>query len=184
MPADTATTAGVGPVELPAAGEFEILYGVPEADYRIVLDPGWNLLGSPLVTTTTAGAFLGVGLRDGALAPVWRLAPDGYAATDLDQPLPAEVGCWVYSPAGGEATDGAGLQTDGAVCLRTGWNLISPAARFSLARPGCEPLRGRTWRWDAAWQTYAPVPDDGQLEPGAAYWVYIETAGPCLTPDP
>lgn len=134
--------------EARVSGELlEICIGTPFTQ-AVLLQPGWNLVGTALMSAT---AFDGLG---------WCWQGQQYEAMTGWQ---AEQGVWLHTEAPMQYQV-RGLQADPQIELFPGWNLISPAA-VMLAFPN-------TWAWSVEQQRLEPVDSNAVLFPGNGYWVF------------
>jgi hypothetical protein len=173
----------IGEIELSSDAIFEVLSGPPE-EIHLQFQEGWNLVGTPLVTTMSARESATGGSARACLldsADILRLAQGEYESCSADDPLLAEGGYWVRATGNGLAQATCGLRDDGTVQLHQGWNLITPT---SACTPGDLSASITVWRWEAASLRYGLVGPDGQLVPGEGYWVYSHEAQLIQFPDP
>jgi hypothetical protein len=173
----------VGEVELSTDTVFEVLSGPPE-EIQLQFQQGWNLVGTPLVTTMAARESATDETARGCLLDsedVLRLVQGVYETCSADDPLLAEGGYWVRAATNGVAQATCGLRDDGAVQLHQGWNLISPT---TTCTPGDLSETITVWRWNAATLRYVLVGADDELVPGVGYWVYSQEEKLVQFPDP
>ena len=159
----------------PRTAVFEVLVG-PAEEIPLHFEPGWNLVGVPLVTLDTARESASDGSRACLLEgdSVVGFAEGAYESRDAGLPLLAESGYWVYAGEAGDALPTRGLRDDGAVQLRAGWNLITPTATCSPSQLGIDSAT--FWEWNPATLRYRRVSPDGSLVPGTGYWVHVAEA--------
>gem|GEM_PF-4896510 len=160
-----------GSLEVTEDSEFEIVHA-PAVDVTFQLQPGWNLIGSSVLSLLTvdeafrdnAGARIKVG-------PVWYWTGGiMQAVADAASAVP-EWGVWVYALRSVTSRIVSGPPPDGVFVLRRGWNFISPVDQWTV--PADPAISGPVWRWDPFWQEYLAV-HSGVLEPGQGYALYLD----------
>ena len=158
--------------EAASGSEFEIVYSVP-AETVLSLDAGWNLVGSPVMSTQSAGEILGGGRDALDAGPLWWWRGLRYSVAARTDALIPERGHWLHCGVGGDTAPIAGIRADGAILLRPGWNIVSPA--FGGELPEVPGVAGTVWQWDPPSGGYEPVEGRATLQVGKGYWIYNDT---------
>jgi hypothetical protein len=155
------------------------LPAVVEFIYRYVLEPGWNLQGSPGVSDLSTGAvFTGPAGAPIKIGNIQYATPTGsFVQADDSDPLVGLQAFWVFSYWGGRGqpftTPEAPTPADGSAwqdLLRPGWNLFSPPYMVTV------PPRGTivvVWRWNSATSSYEIVLPGAELQPLVGYWIFV-----------
>jgi hypothetical protein len=143
---------------------------------RMVLKSGWNMKGSPVLSDKTVGAIFrgdkGYPIKIGNLYYYQSGREAGYVESDDADPLPPNLGFWVFSYWGGTSREFSGEDGSNAELveqLEPGWNLYTPTRYVTV------PQRGEiavVWRWDAEAQCYVGVDPGENLVPLEGYWIY------------
>ena len=158
--------------------EFEIAYAEPNGT-SLTMQTGWNLVGNPTMSTQSVGELLGDGTRDSITSgPAWYWEAQRYRWLGQDQPLLPERGYWVYCDVPCQDLPIPGVRADGAILLRSGWNLISPVVDGTL--PAEQGLAASGWCWDSGLQIYQPVSAGDAVHAGQGYWLYVSSDTPVL----
>lgn len=169
--ADITETAYIDAV---ADGSIEIIYGPRFQASPPVVQPGWNLIGFPLVTTDSSRTLAAIygGVLDGP-AYVWN--GERFTVADLSKPLNPERGYWIrnrdsvpFQP----ANSVIGMRSDGRIQLHAGWNLVGPTgAAINVDTLFVQGLLA-VWGWNAETQRVQPIGDGGQMVELQAYWLF------------
>jgi hypothetical protein len=159
---------------------FEVCLGVGET-ITLPVANGWSLLGSPIMSTRSAGeVFTANPGGPGLPTTRWYWRDGGYQLHGDDAPLSPELGYWVHGPASGWTQAIVGVRADGVVRLRPGWNLVSPVADCIM--PEAAGLGSRAWGWDSGLRCYLAVGPGSPLTAGRGYWFYVTAEQPVLVP--
>jgi hypothetical protein len=139
----------------------------------VELQPGWNLVGIPLMTTATLAELFPEPARSGVAVTCYSWDGSEYGAVDLGQVLNPERGYWLHVDQEARSATFSGIVADGVLVLAgtVGWRLFSPPSRQPV--PATVPFLGPLWRFETATRRYLGVALDTPLEPGLAYWGFI-----------
>ena len=165
-------------LELAGDAEFEIAYSAPMQN-RLALLGGWNLVGNPIMSLQSTGEILDDGTRASVgVGRFWYWRNGGYQAGNLSEAFGPERGYWIYCLNDWQSGEAMGVQADGVILLKSGWNLISPVA--DCAMPFVHGMAGPAWYWDAPLAAYRVVGRGDLLEAGRGYWVHVISGEPVL----
>ncbi|MBT3288254.1 MAG: hypothetical protein HN380_12990 [Victivallales bacterium] len=168
----------LGQLDLTEDVALEVVYSEPVGT-KITLGSGWNLVGSPVISTQSGREIFGGGTRAAVhVAPAWHWRGLRYLIWNEDEPLSPERGLWMYCLADGESAEITGVQADGVVSLEPGWNLVSPAADCTM--PAAPGLGSSGWYWDSESGTYQRIVAGDAMVAGRGYWLYVSPGGPVL----
>ena len=154
---------------------FEIVLA-PKKKSTCALFPGWNLIGTDIISSETIGQALSD--TDGkrlSIGPGWYWVDGSFRRARPDEAFAPERGYWFYSPTGGTSSGVTGVQADGVILLRPGWNLLTPVVNCVISGD----IGSSAWTWNAEDQIYGePVsisPDESlTLIGGTACWLLFE----------
>lgn len=156
---------------------LEIAYA-PFETVEIGLSPGWNLVGNPLMTTSSAADFLAALSPDPGTVPtpvyVWENGR--YRMLGPDTPLLPERAHWIHLADGHGSGAISGVRADGIIELRPGWNAVSPPADTLL--PAQVDIASPVWTWDANRRGHRAVEPTEPLQAGRGYWIFLNGAHP------
>lgn len=150
--------------------------------YRFLLEPGWNLCGTPGISDASiAQVFRGAAGAPIKVGGVQYRASDGSLVTPAEaDPLLAQEAFWVFSYWGGLGEPfyalEAPLPDDGSRWqdgLQPGWNFYSPPYLVTVPGPDTVSRIVSVWRWDPSAEAYVPVLPRQLLEPLQGYWVFV-----------
>jgi len=155
----------------------ELVYG-EGGTTDINLSTGWNLIGTPLLTTQSFDDLLrGRGRHSRAGIAAWSWDGERYLPALWTDPPQAEVGYWFHTASEHASATVLGLPADGQIMLHQGWNLITPV--HVVDGLASETTIASMWTWAAAQRGYVSV-SGGVLRPGQAYWLFALEAGPLV----
>ena len=150
------------PISLSLTTSFEILYGIPQKINSLQLNPGWNLLSTPVISLQTLESIFD-DIKTGA---AWFWNGKQFEIAQGDKPLNAERGYWVNSELGGSTQLIFGLFTDGLIQLQSHWNLVGPVGSQTSPQNVTTVME-----WNSE-QQHFQRPAEGMLNRGQAYWIY------------
>ena len=139
--------------------------------YRFGVEPGWNLLGSPISSQYTAEELLkdenGMSLINSKLFYLPFDAKE-YVQRETSELLVEQLGFWVHGKQKKLSAAFSGLSSRGVMTdLNIGWNLYAPAVSHSIPS-GAECV----WQWNAETQSYHKFESE-TLKPTIGYWVFM-----------
>jgi hypothetical protein len=173
--------------------------------YMIELEPGWNLISTPLLLYQPAVAqALGQLIADGTVASIWSYEWNGTTfvwktwAPGAPAPTLANVldgqGYWLEMKAEDVLNfvgtwSSVGPMAPPMYAVHTGWNLIGytqwgrpmwlPSKEVEdYLGPAVAPNVQAIWRWDAETTQYRQVFFNEHLIKGAGYWLATVADGP------
>ncbi len=140
--------------------------------YEFQLAQGWNLLGSPVNSTTSAQDIFKDSENRQVIRPslfYWDRNASLYSEDDLSGNLIEQTAFWAYGNATNTSTSFSGSGEMGAMTgLNTGWNLYSPAT-YHPYPSGAMAI----WQWNSEAQHYDQLTGGELLEPLKGYWVFM-----------
>ncbi len=171
-------------VEIPMShsGIFEVALG-PITETQCSLVEGWNLLGIPIMTETSAAELLAdpSGARQPSVPAVWWW-DGGARRTEKECALNPETAYWVLAQQEYVSRGGGGILADGLMILKPGWNVMSPVSATKVADCAIAPAGGAevlaVWVWDATGQVYRFVGTQETLLPGQGYVIFVKGSSP------
>ncbi len=180
-------------IRIPEAEMIHVptIINYPELD--IQLEPGWNLLGLPLLAEqmpvddalselSLDGSYTTVCAYNATLSNPWQCYVPAVQGGSLQTIGPTD-GLWIYisRPGGAKVTLRGRYPRQSQRPLVEGWNLVSFAV--STPRALAKVLPNETvesvWTYEARqhiWQVSPPRADSSlltEIRPGKAYWIYV-----------
>lgn len=136
--------------------------------FQFLLEPGWNLISMPVLTTSTVADIFG------DINGIWRWDGTVFVHLEPDHVLAARSGLWVFN-GGTEAilsAEFSGAPPVTAIVLdANSRNLLGPAT--DTLRP-TENVTAEVWTFD---DRFITVPVGTMLDVLRGYWIYSETGG-------
>ncbi|MBT7299871.1 MAG: hypothetical protein HN849_10175 [Victivallales bacterium] len=165
-------------LELTEDAVFEVVYSIPVTT-RISLRSGWNLIGSPVISMQSGKQAFDDGTRAPSyVGSAWHWRGLRYQSWNEDEPLCPERGLWMHCLRDDLAADMTGVQADGVVLLRPGWNLVTPVADCTM--PAVPGLGTSAWYWGSGSGAYQRIVVGEPVLAGRGYWFYVSPGAPIV----